>query len=94
MRGREGVPLPLRELFIMGLLAVLDTLNQFYFHGRDGLTVGVSSAEVRRSLESVDEIHGTRSRGAGIGVLEPRQESLLVGRAVVGKRGGKCLLIG
>lgn len=55
MRGREGVPLPVRELFIMGLLAVLDTLNQFYFHGRDGLTVGVSPAEVRRSLESVDE---------------------------------------
>ncbi len=39
----------------MGLVAVLDTLIQRYFHRRDGLTVGVSSAEVGRSLESVDE---------------------------------------
>ena len=53
--GREGVPLLVRELSIVGLLAVLDTPVQLYSHLRGALAVGASSAEVERGLESVDE---------------------------------------
>lgn len=62
--GRPGLALPIRELAIVGLLAVLDAPVQLYSHMRGALGVGVSPADVEEALRAVEEFmrEATRQR--------------------------------
>ena len=48
--GRPGLPLLLRELCIVALLAVQDVPRQLYSHLRGALNVGASAAQVAETL--------------------------------------------
>jgi L-asparaginase II len=62
--GRPGMDLAVRELCIVGLLAVLDAPVQLYSHLRGALAVGADEARVEDALGVVDEYmdDGVRSR--------------------------------
>jgi L-asparaginase II len=62
--GRPGLELSVRELCIVGLLAVLDAPVQLYSHLRGALAVGADEARVEDALRVVDEYmdDGVRSR--------------------------------
>ena len=51
--GRDRVSLDVRELCIVGLLAVLDAPAQLHSHLRGALAVGASASDVEEALESV-----------------------------------------
>lgn len=62
--GRPGLALPMRELAIVGLLAVLDAPVQLYSHLRGALAVGARPSEVEDALRSAEDFmsDATRSR--------------------------------
>lgn len=49
--GRPGLELPVRELCVVGLLAVWGAPRQLYSHLRGALNVGASAADVDAALE-------------------------------------------
>lgn len=49
--GRPGLALPVRELCIAAILAVLETPRQLYSHLRGALNAGAAAAEVEAALE-------------------------------------------
>ena len=51
--GRDRVSLDVRELCIVGLLAVLDAPAQLHSHLRGALAVGASASDVEEALDSV-----------------------------------------
>lgn len=53
--GRPGLALPVRELCIVALLAVLDTPRQLHSHLRGALNVGATPAQVEEALEAAVE---------------------------------------
>jgi L-asparaginase II/alkylhydroperoxidase/carboxymuconolactone decarboxylase family protein YurZ len=62
--GRPGLDLKVRELCIVGLLAVLDAPVQLYSHLRGTLAVGASPLEVDGALAAVEDLMdpGARER--------------------------------
>ena len=82
--GREGVPLAVRELAIVGLLSVLDAPVQLRSHLRGALAVGASEDEVDDSLGLVSDFMtaeaADRARACWDEVRERHRE---IGRAHV-----------
>lgn len=62
--GRPGLALPVRELCIAALLAVLGAPTQLYSHLRGALNAGASADEVEGVLEAVDDLLDPASRKA------------------------------
>jgi len=60
--GRPGLDLAVRELCIVGLLAVLDAPVQLYSHLRGALGVGADSVEVEEALWAVDDLMDPEAR--------------------------------
>ena len=62
--GRPGLPLLLRELCIVALLAVQDVPRQLYSHLRGALNVGASAAQVAETLAEATPLcsAGARAR--------------------------------
>ena len=60
--GRPGLDLKVRELCIVGLLAVLDAPVQLYSHLRGALAVGASVQEVEGALAAVDDLMDPEAR--------------------------------
>lgn len=60
--GRPGLPLPDRELAIVGLLAVLDAPVQLYSHMRGALAVGVPPVDVEEALRAVEDFMSEATR--------------------------------
>jgi L-asparaginase II len=61
--GRPGLELAVRELCIVGLLAVLDAPVQLYSHLRGALAVGATGPQVEDALAAVDEYMDDGVRG-------------------------------
>lgn len=60
--GRPGLPLQVRELCIVGLLAVTGAATQLYSHLRGALNAGADARAVQEALEVVDIFLEDRSR--------------------------------
>lgn len=64
--GRPGLPLALRELCIVAILAVIDAPRQLYSHLRGALHAGADPAQVEAALEVVRDVApGSAARVAG-----------------------------
>lgn len=68
--GRPGLTLPVRELCIVGLLAVLDAPVQLHSHLRGALRVGAGADEVEAALEAVDDLMAPEVRARARGQWE------------------------
>jgi len=60
--GRPGLPLRMRELCIVAILAVIEAPRQLYSHLRGALRVGASVEEVARTLELVADVQPEAGR--------------------------------